>query len=130
MANDLTSRTLQFGSGGQWTLGKNLDRTTPVGPVLGVLGDGETISGRQIRCFVNEEERQNASTSHMILSSGSIIECLSKFFMLRPGDVVLTGTPAGTSMGLPEVPYLNDGDVVRVECDGLGAMESTIRSQG
>ena len=76
LANDLTSRTLQFESGGQWTLGKNLDQTTPVGPVLGVLEDGEMISGRQIRCFVNDEERQNSNTSQMILSPGSIVEYL------------------------------------------------------
>jgi 2-keto-4-pentenoate hydratase/2-oxohepta-3-ene-1,7-dioic acid hydratase in catechol pathway len=73
-----------------------------------------------LRLWVNGELRQDGSTKDMIFGVDHLIWYLSQFMVLRPGDVINTGTPAGVALGRLETPYLSAGDVVAVEIDGLG----------
>ena len=77
-----------------------------------------------MRCWVNGEPRQDASTTDLIFDIPTLIETCSRGITLYPGDVIATGTPAGVGMGMTPPQYLKSGDLVRVEIDGLGAIEN------
>ena len=77
-----------------------------------------------MRCWVNGEPRQDASTSDLIFDIPTLIETCSRGITLYPGDVIATGTPAGVGMGMTPPQYLKSGDLVRIEIDGLGAIEN------
>ncbi len=120
IADDLSERTFQFEeSGGQWSKGKCLPGSTPIGPWL-VTPDDVDHRSLRLRSFVNDEPRQDSSTADMIFDAPTIIRHLSQYLALEPGDVVLTGTPEGVALS-GRFPYLKDGDVVRIEIDGLGS---------
>ncbi|WP_167131512.1 fumarylacetoacetate hydrolase family protein [Paramicrobacterium chengjingii] len=114
-ANDVTARDLQRADG-QWTRGKGFDTFCPLGPV--VETEFTPTSGT-IQTRVNGEVRQQAPLSNMIHSVASIIAYASSVFTLLPGDVILTGTPAGVG------PLLS-GDVVDVEIDGIGTLSNPV----
>ena len=78
-----------------------------------------------LRLWVNGEVRQDSSTKEMIFGVDHLVWYLSQFMVLRPGDVINTGTPAGVAMGRPGQPYLRAGDVVELEIDGLGRQRQT-----
>lgn len=118
LANDVTARDLQKGDG-QWTRGKGFDTFCPVGPWIDTSFEP---ADRAVRCYVNEEVRQNGNTSLMIYSLGRILAFVSQFMTLEPGDLVLTGTPAG-------VGPLQPGDTVRVEIEQLGTLSNPVISQ-
>ena len=119
IADDLSERTFQIDeSGGQWSKGKCLPGSTPIGPWL-VTPDEVDAGALRLRSFVNDEPRQDSSTADMIFDCAEIIRHLSQYLALEPGDVVLTGTPEGVALS-GRFPYLKAGDVVRVEIDGLG----------
>jgi len=73
-----------------------------------------------MRLWVNGVQRQDGSSANMLFGISHLVWYLSQFLVLRPGDVVNTGTPHGVALGLPDHPYLRRGDVVEVEIDGLG----------
>ena len=101
VANDLSCRDLQFRSS-QWLMGKSLDNFLPLGKYIVTadeVGDPQT---QQLTCTVNEELRQNSNTSDMVFTVAEIIEDLSKHITLVPGDLILTGTPAGVILGMPQ----------------------------
>ena len=77
-----------------------------------------------MRCWVNGELRQDASTTDLIFDIPSLIETCSRGITLYPGDVIATGTPAGVGMGMTPPQYLKSGDLVRIEIDGIGAIEN------
>ena len=119
VGNDLSEREYQLpGAAGQWTKGKSLPKSTPLGPWL-VLASDVDASNLRLRTWVNGEIRQDSSTSDQIFNVSSIIHHLSQYMVLEPGDVVLTGTPAGVAMS-GRFPYIQDGDVVEAEIEGLG----------
>ncbi len=119
VANDLSERTFQIEeSGGQWSKGKCLPGYTPLGPWL-VTPDEVDPASLRLRSFVNDEPRQDSSTTDMIFDVATILRHLSGYLALEVGDVVLTGTPEGVGLS-GRFPYLSPGDVVRVEIDGLG----------
>ncbi|MCX6050865.1 MAG: fumarylacetoacetate hydrolase family protein [Chloroflexi bacterium] len=118
LANDVTARDLQKGDG-QWTRGKGFDTFCPVGPWIDTSFEP---ADRAVRCYVNEEVRQNGNTSLMIYSLGRILAFVSQFMTLEPGDLILTGTPAG-------VGPLQPGDTVRVEIEQLGTLSNPVISQ-
>jgi 2-keto-4-pentenoate hydratase/2-oxohepta-3-ene-1,7-dioic acid hydratase in catechol pathway len=119
IADDLSERTFQIEeSGGQWSKGKCLPGSTPLGPWL-VTPDDVDHRALRLRSFVNDEVRQDSSTADMIFDCPTIIRHLSQYLALEPGDVVLTGTPEGVALS-GRFPYLRPGDVVRIEIGGLG----------
>lgn len=119
MANDLSEREYQLpGAAGQWTKGKSLPASTPLGPWF-VPAD-EVDPGRlNLRSWVNGEARQDSSTADLIFDPVTLVHHCSQYMLLEPGDVVLTGTPAGVALS-GRFPYLAEGDVVEVEIEGLG----------
>ena len=127
VADDLSERTFQLEeSGGQWSKGKCMPGSTPLGPWL-VTPDEVDHRSLRLRSFVNGEPRQDSSTADMIFDAPTIIRHLSQYLALEPGDVVLTGTPAGVALS-GRFPYLTDGDVVRIEIDGLGSQSHVMTS--
>lgn len=123
--NDVTARDWQSRHM-QWHLGKSFDTFCPMGPWL-VSADECDGTRTGVRCYVNGEERQNASTTDLIFDIPTLIETLSAGITLYPGDVIATGTPVGVGIGFKPPKYLRAGDVVRVEIDGIGALENPVR---
>lgn len=116
IANDVTARDLQR-KDGQWTRAKGFDTFCPLGPTINTDFDPSTAT---IQTRVNGEVRQQAPLSDMIHSVADIIEHASAVFTLLPGDVILTGTPAGVG------PF-SAGDTVEVEITGLGILRNAVR---
>ncbi len=119
VANDLSERDYQLpGAAGQWTKGKSLPQSTPLGPWL-VPADQLDAGHLGLRTWVNGEIRQSSDTSDMIFDVRTIVHHLSQYMVLEPGDVILTGTPEGVALS-GRFPYIQPGDVVELEVDGLG----------
>jgi 2-keto-4-pentenoate hydratase/2-oxohepta-3-ene-1,7-dioic acid hydratase in catechol pathway len=123
--NDVTARDWQ-GRHQQWLLGKSFDTFCPMGPWL-VTADEVNGQDTNVRCFVNGEKRQDASTRDLIFDIPTLIEVLSAGITLYPGDIIATGTPVGVGIGFKPPKYLVAGDVVRVEIDGIGFIENPVR---
>lgn len=115
LANDVTARDLQR-KDGQWTRGKGFDTFAPIGPWIDTEYDA---ANRQVRCLVNDEVRQDSNTSLLIYSIAHVLAYVTAFMTLEPGDVVLTGTPAGVGPVQP-------GDVMVVEVEGLGRLSNPV----
>ncbi|MFS2102448.1 fumarylacetoacetate hydrolase family protein [Variovorax sp. Varisp85] len=122
VVNDVTARDVQIRHG-QWDLGKSFDTFCPMGPWVVTAEEFDGTRAR-VRCWVNGELRQDGPTENMIFDIPMLIETISRGITLYPGDVIATGTPAGVGMGMTPPRYLKSGDVVRVEIDGLGAIEN------
>jgi 2-keto-4-pentenoate hydratase/2-oxohepta-3-ene-1,7-dioic acid hydratase in catechol pathway len=122
IVNDVTARDIQVRHQ-QWDLGKNLDTFCPMGPWI-VTADEMDGRNTRVRGWVNGELRQDASTQDMIFDIPTLIETCSRGITLYPGDVIATGTPAGVGMGFTPQKWLSAGDVVRIEIDGIGAIEN------
>lgn len=125
VVNDVTARDWQ-GRHSQWLLGKSFDTFCPMGPWL-VSADEVDGQNTQVKCWVNGEERQNASTKDLIFGIPKLIETLSAGITLYPGDIIATGTPVGVGIGYKPPKYLKPGDVVRIEIDGIGVIENPVR---
>lgn len=117
IANDVTARDLQQRDG-QWARAKGFDSFCPLGPVIDTHVDIETGT---IETSVNGELRQSGRLADMVHSVASIVAYASSVFTLLPGDVILTGTPAG-------VGPIVDGDTVEVSVSGLGTLSNPVRS--
>ena len=123
--NDVSARNLQL-KHKQWYFGKSMDGFTPIGPWI---VSPDTLKGAPsagIRCYVNGEKRQDSNTERMIFDIPYIIEELSAGMTLQAGTIISTGTPSGVALGMDEPKYLNAGDVVRCEIDGIGVLENTV----
>lgn len=126
IVNDVTARDVQQRHR-QWHLGKSFDTFCPMGPWI-VTADELDAGNIDIRCLVNGEVRQSANTRDLIFDIGTIIENCSRGITLYPGDVIATGTPAGVGMGMQPPSFLKNGDVVRVEIQGIGHIENTFKA--
>jgi 2-keto-4-pentenoate hydratase/2-oxohepta-3-ene-1,7-dioic acid hydratase in catechol pathway len=115
IANDVTARDLQFGDG-QWARSKGFDTFCPLGPWVETefLPDGQVIESR-----INGEVRQNVAISEMVHNIPSIISYVSKNMSLLPGDIILTGSPAGISV-------INSGDLIECEIEGIGILSNPV----
>ncbi|MFD7072989.1 fumarylacetoacetate hydrolase family protein [Nocardioides sp. NPDC059952] len=119
VANDLSEREFQLEvSGGQWSKGKIAPGFSPVGPWV-VTPDEVEHQKLGLRSFVNGEPRQDSVTADQIFDVATVIHHLSQFMVLDPGDLIMTGTPEGVALS-GRFPYLQPGDVVEIEIDGLG----------
>lgn len=129
-ANDLSARDLQFKTN-QWLLGKTCDGFSPVGPYIVTADEVSNPNNLSLKTTVNGEVRQNSNTSDMIFYCDEIISYISQHMTLNPGDVILTGTPEGVVLGLPEKErvYLQPGDQVTVEIEKLGKLTNTFVSE-
>lgn len=116
VANDVTARDIQI-KDGQWARGKGFDTFCPLGPIIATDPD---LSDARITTKVNGEIRQDGRTSQLIFSLAQIVAHASQAFTLLPGDVILTGTPAGVGL-------LESGDVVEVEVEGIGILRNTVK---
>lgn len=125
IVNDVTARDVQQRHR-QWHLGKSFDTFCPMGPWI-VTADELDAGNIDIRCLVNGEVRQSANTRDLIFDIGTIIENCSRGITLYPGDVIATGTPAGVGMGMDPPRFLKNGDVVRVEVQGIGHIENVFK---
>lgn len=124
LVNDVTARDLQLRYK-QWLIGKSQDTFCPMGPWV-VTPDEIDFATMTIRGLVNGEVRQEARITQLIFDIPTIISTISAGITLMPGDVICTGTPAGVGIGFTPPKYLSAGDVVRVEADGIGALENLV----
>ncbi len=115
-ANDVTARDLQR-KDGQWTRGKGFDTFCPLGPAIETELD--PLERLAVICRVNGEVRQAGFTSDMVFGVAELIEYITAFTTLLPGDVILTGTPSGVSKVVP-------GDLMEVEVDGIGTLANRV----
>jgi len=125
VVNDVTARDLQK-LHGQWFLGKSLDTFCPMGPWI-VTADAIDPANTRVQCWVNGEPRQDANTADLIFDIPTLIATISAGIELKPGDVIVTGTPVGVGIGFKPPKFLKAGDVVRIAIDGIGAIENTVR---
>jgi 2-keto-4-pentenoate hydratase/2-oxohepta-3-ene-1,7-dioic acid hydratase in catechol pathway len=125
--NDVSVRDWQKRTS-QWIIGKSFDTHAPFGPWI-TTADEIDPHALGIRTFVNGEIRQNSNTGQMLFDCEAQIEHLTKAMTLEPGDLIYTGTPAGVGMARKPPLYLKPDDVVRVEIDGLGAIENRVEPE-
>ncbi|MCK0114230.1 fumarylacetoacetate hydrolase family protein [Ornithinimicrobium sp. F0845] len=123
--NDLSARAKQLATT-QFALGKNADRSGPIGPALFLPQEIEDVDNLEIQSRVNGETMQSANTRDLIFSIEDIIAYITDTITLLPGDVIATGTPGGVGLGQTPPRYLNPGDVVEVELSTIGVLRNPI----
>ena len=124
---------VQFGksNGGQWLLGKAGDFMAPIGPSIVTRDEGPTFADAgnlRVRTLLNGEQVQNSNTRELIHTPADVIAYASRFFTLKPGDLILTGTPGGVGVFRKPPLFLKDGDVVTCEIEGLGRVTNRVRA--
>ncbi len=125
--NDVSARDLQFADL-QWARGKSLDTFCPMGPALVTADEVGDPQALDVRCLLNGEVVQQASTADMYHSVAEIIAYCSRAFTLHPGDVIATGTPGGVGIFRDPPLLLGDGDEVVVDISGVGRLVNTCRT--
>lgn len=128
IANDVTARDYQ-GARGQRFLGKSCDTFAPMGPALVTRDAMDDPQKLRIETRVSGALRQSATTAEMIFPVAELIAFASRLMTLEPGDVILTGTPAGVGAAASPPRYLRDGDFVEVEIDGIGRLHNAVRGE-
>jgi len=125
VVNDVTVRDWQLRTP-TWTMGKSFDTHGPIGPWIVTPDEVPDPHQLRLRTWVNGELRQESNTKELIFNCFSLVEHFSTAFTLEPGDIVATGTPAGVGITMKPPKLLVAGDVVRIEIEGLGAIENPI----
>jgi 2-keto-4-pentenoate hydratase/2-oxohepta-3-ene-1,7-dioic acid hydratase in catechol pathway len=123
--NDVTSRRAQKQTS-QWIIGKNGDRSGPIGPLIPASEVGDLRDGLDIETRVNGEVVQHGSTKQMIYGVGETLSYISRTFTLNPGDLLATGTPSGVGYARTPPWLLQPGDIVEVEVERLGTLTNHI----
>jgi 2-keto-4-pentenoate hydratase/2-oxohepta-3-ene-1,7-dioic acid hydratase in catechol pathway len=124
VANDVSGRDLQFADG-QWVRGKSLDTFLPVGDLVpaSAVPDPQALP---IRAILNGEVMQDSNTSNMIFGVADIVSFISQAITLEPGDLIITGTPAGVGAFRDPPVWLKPGDEITIEIDGVGSISSPV----
>ena len=125
VADDVSARDLQ-GREPQWTRAKGADGFCPYGPWITTADEIPDPHALRLRTWVNGELRQDSNTSNLIFGVPELIEFIGETCTLHVGDVILTGTPSGVGMGMQPPRFLAPDDVVRIEIEGLGAIEHAV----
>lgn len=125
ISNDVSEREFQLERGGQWDKGKCCETFNPLGPWLVTADEVPDPQALGLRLWVNDVPRQDGTTADMAFGVHHLIWYISQFLVLRPGDIVNTGTPAGVALGRGG-GYLRPGDTMRLEIDGLGSQRQTL----
>jgi 2-keto-4-pentenoate hydratase/2-oxohepta-3-ene-1,7-dioic acid hydratase in catechol pathway len=124
VANDVSGRDLQF-SDGQWVRGKSLDTFLPVSELV-PAGDVPDPQALPIRAILNGEVMQDSNTSNMIFGVAEVVSFVSQAITLEPGDLIITGTPAGVGAFRDPPVWLEPGDEIAIEIDGLGRIANPV----
>src|SRR5262249_40726803 len=106
------------------------DATTPLGPVVVTSDELDPFAGVEVICRLNGQEMQRADTSTLVFDCADLLSYISTFTQLRPGDIVLTGTPGGVGSARDPQWFLADGDLLETEITGIGTLRNTIRIDG
>ena len=128
-ANDVSTRDIQLGEGGQWTRGKAIDTFCPLGPCLVTRDEVPDPQNLSIRCTLNGEVVQDGTTAKMIFPVSELVAFLSSGMTLEPGDVIITGTPPGVGMARDPQLWMKQGDEVTIEVEGLGALTNPVQAE-
>jgi ureidoglycolate lyase len=123
VGNDVTERAWQHRTT-QWSLGKSFDTHAPIGPWITTADEIADPHALSIRGLVNGQLRQNSNTGQMVFNLWDQIAHISQAMTLEAGDLIFTGTPGGVGAGFKPPKYLTPGDRVRIEIEGLGAIEN------
>ncbi|KAK3095402.1 hypothetical protein FSP39_014214 [Pinctada imbricata] len=129
VAHDVSARDwqLQAGkNGGQWVIGKAMDGFCPLGPVIVTTDSLSDPHNLGLRCRVNDVTKQDSSTNQLIHKSAACVAFVSRFMTLKPGDLILTGTPPGVGVFRKPPEYLKKGDVVECEIDEIGKVVNKV----
>ncbi len=127
IVNDLSERAFQTERGGQWTKGKSCDSFGPVGPWLVTPEAIENPQDLAMSLDLNGVRMQTGNSGSMIFTIAEIIAHLSEMMSLNPGDIIATGTPPGVGMGMTPPRYLQEGDEMVLQIEGLGAQRQEVR---
>jgi 2-keto-4-pentenoate hydratase/2-oxohepta-3-ene-1,7-dioic acid hydratase in catechol pathway len=125
IANDISARDIQHKQDTQWIRGKNLDTFFPLGPCITTAKAIPDPHDLELTTSVNGEVMQQSSTANMIFKIPFLIAYCSRMFTLEPGDMIITGTPAGVGKGMNPPRFLQDGDRVTVSISGIGELTNT-----
>lgn len=123
--NDVTARALQRRHE-QWLVGKGPDTFCPIGPCLVTADEVPDVGALTVRTTVNGELRQEGSVSDLIFDIPTLIATLSATMTLEPGDIIATGTPSGVGAGFDPPRFLQPGDLVEVEVEGIGTLSNPV----
>ena len=126
VCNDVSERENQIEHGGQWVKGKSHDTYGPIGPWLVTRDEIPNPQKLDLWCDINGERMQAGTTKNMIFPIKFIVSYLSRFMTLEPGDIVITGTPAGVGLGMKPPLFVKPGDVMELGIDGLGSQRQTV----
>ena len=128
VANDVSARDWQRHAP-TFTMGKSFDTHGPIGPWIVTADEIADPHALDLRCLVNGEVRQDSNTSELVYNVWQQISYLSTAFTLEPGDLLATGTPSGVGIGMKPPSFLQPGDVVRCEIEGIGAIENRVATR-
>ena len=128
VADDVSARDLQKREP-RWVRAKGFDTSCPWGPWITTADEVENPEGLRITSRVNGEVRQSSTTADLIFGPRALVDFISETCTLEPGDLILTGTPQGVGQAMDPPRFLADGDVVRCEVEGLGAIEHRIEAR-
>ncbi|HVE10535.1 MAG TPA: fumarylacetoacetate hydrolase family protein [Paraburkholderia sp.] len=128
MVNDVSERDWQLQKGGQWGKGQSFDTFAPIGPWFVSADEINRPGALELSLKVNGEQRQLGNTENMIFPVNRIVSYVSQFMTLRPGDLIITGTPAGVGLGMKPPRYLKDGDVIDMSITGLGVQQHRVKA--
>ena len=120
LVNDVSERAFQMERGGQWVKGKSAETFNPCGPWLATPDEFDDVGSLGMWLDVNGVRRQTGSTGTMIFKPAFLVQYLSQFMVLEPGDLINTGTPPGVGLGLKPPVFLSVGDIMELGIDGLG----------
>jgi 2-keto-4-pentenoate hydratase/2-oxohepta-3-ene-1,7-dioic acid hydratase in catechol pathway len=123
--NDVSARDLQMANP-LWTGGKAIDTFAPAGPALVLLDEVDDVQGLPIKTRVNDTAVQDSNTSKMIFSVAELVAYLSRIMTLVPGDLIATGTPAGVARSHGPMTFLQPGDCVEVDIEGIGLLRNPV----
>ncbi len=126
VVNDVSARDIQYGWGGQFFKGKSLDGSCPIGPWIVTADEIPNPQSLRVTCRVNGETKQDANTRDMIFPVGELLSRLSLGMTLLPGNLIATGTPVGTGFGSTPQQFLQPGNVLETEIEGIGIMRNRI----
>jgi len=126
IVNDVSAREVQRAHG-QWFKGKAFDTYCPMGPCIVTADEFGNPGGHRLLLTVNGETRQDSNTSDLLFGVPEIVRSLAGGMTLEPGDVIATGTPSGVALGMTPQKWLQDGDVIVADIEGIGKLRNRVR---